>query len=150
RRLFGGPFRAAVDVIVPVYRGKRETITCLYRVLSAENDTAFCLVVIDDCSPEKDLSETLKLLARRGYIRLIRNQKNEGFVRSVNKGMRLHPARDAILLNSDTEVFGNWIDRMRKAAHADARFGTVTPLTNNGTVCSYPLFNEDNDRPLEV
>lgn len=150
RRLFGGPFRAAVDVIVPVYRGKRETITCLYRVLSAENDTAFCLVVIDDCSPEKDLSETLKLLARRGYIRLIRNQKNEGFVSSVNKGMRLHPARDAILLNSDTEVFGNWIDRMRKAAHADARFGTVTPLTNNGTVCSYPLFNQDNDRPLEV
>lgn len=150
QHLFGWTARAAVDVIIPVYRGKCETITCLYRVLSAANGTASCVVVVDDCSPEEDLSDILRLLAKKGYIRLIRNPVNEGFVRSVNKAMQLHPARDVILLNSDTEVFGDWIDRLRKAAQANARFGTVTPLTNNGTVCSYPFFNEDNDRPLEV
>ncbi len=150
QHLFGWASRAAVDVIIPVYRGKCETITCLYRVLSAQNETASCVVVVDDCSPEEDLSDVLRLLAKKGYIRLIRNHENEGFVRSVNKAMQLHPVRDVILLNSDTEVFGDWIDRLRQAAHADARFGTVTPLTNNGTVCSYPFFNEDNDRLLEV
>lgn len=142
--------RKTVDVIIPVYRGKRETVTCLYRVLSAQNETSFRVVVIDDCSPEADLSDILRLLAKKGYIRLIRNEQNEGFVKSVNKGMRLHQTRDVILLNSDTEVFGNWIDRLRQVALADESTGTVTPLTNNGTVCSYPFFNEDNHRPLEV
>jgi hypothetical protein len=55
-----------------------------------------------------------------------------------------------IWLNSDTEVSGDWIDRLRAAAYATANVATVTPLTNNGTICSYPRFDTDNYESLEL
>ena len=80
----------------------------------------------------------------------MRNDTNLGFVKTVNRGMRLHEDRDVILLNSDTEVFGDWIDRLYATAGRHPTCGTLTPLTNNGTVCSYPFFADQNDGTLEL
>ncbi len=46
--------------------------------------------------------------------------------------------RDAVLLNSDTLVPPGWLEVLRDAAHSAADIGTVTPLTNSGTIVSYP------------
>lgn len=70
---------------------------------------------------------------------LHRNSANLGFVATVNRGMALHPDRDVVLLNSDTEVSGNWLDRLRHAALSGPDIATVTPLSNNATICSYPF-----------
>jgi GT2 family glycosyltransferase/glycosyltransferase involved in cell wall biosynthesis len=139
-----------VDVVVPVYRGFDETLRCLYSVLAAAQSTAFRLVVVNDCSPEQPLVEALLKLSERGLLDLHRTQQNLGFVGASDVGMRLHPNRDLVLLNSDTEVYGNWLDRLRAAAYRDPRTATVTPLTNNGEICSYPHFVRDNWRQLEV
>ncbi len=141
---------AEVCVVVPVYRGRAETLSCLALILTAENETPFELVVIDDRSPDKALSSDLRRLARKGYFKLLRNRENRGFVASVNRGMAFDTSVDVILLNSDTEVYGDWIDRLRAASRRAGDIGTVTPMTNNGTICSYPVFTQDNVAPLEV
>ena len=77
--------------------------------------------------------------ARR--FRLIRHERNVGFVASVNEGMGMHRSRDVLLLNSDTEVADGWLDRIAAcAASRCQRTATVTPFSNNATICSYPLF----------
>lgn len=141
---------AEVDVIVPVYAGHRESLLCILRVLEAANECAYELVVVEDASPEPELSADLQRLADRGLVELIFNPANIGFVASINRATALHPDRDVIWLNSDTEVFGNWIDRLRSAAYADPAIATATPLTNNGTICSYPRFCKDNHHTLEL
>ncbi len=142
--------RPVLDVVIPVYRGLQETLSCLWHVLKSPNRTPFEVVVIDDRSPEPELSQALGRLAADGRIRLLTNDRNLGFVASVNRGMRLNGDRDVILLNSDTEVFNDWIDRLANTASSDPRCATVTPLTNNGTICSYPKFVENNSAPLEL
>lgn len=132
-----------VDIIVPVYRGYGDTLACILSVLKSSNKTGIELVVIDDASPEPELSRALEQLAAMGLITLLRNDRNLGFVATVNRGMDLHPDRDVLLLNSDTLVFNDWLDRLR--IHClDEGVGTVTPFTNNGTICSYPKFCNDN------
>ncbi len=64
--------------------------------------------------------------------------------------MQLHPRRDVVLLNSDTEVYDRWLDRLSVVAKRNAQTGTVTPLSNNATICSYPHFPEENPFPLEL
>ncbi|MCK2127793.1 glycosyltransferase [Thauera aromatica] len=128
-----------VDVIVPVYRGLAETRACLESVLAAQVSAAFELIVVDDCSPEPEVGALVDDLAASGRIRLLRNERNRGFVASVNRAMALHPERDVVLLNSDTEVANDWLDRLRRAAHSAPDIGTVTPFSNNGTICSYPF-----------
>ncbi|MHA1529658.1 MAG: glycosyltransferase [Alphaproteobacteria bacterium] len=141
---------AQVDVIVPVYRGRAETLGCLASVLEAGNRTRFALVVVDDAGPDARLRADLALLARRGLIELMVQPRNLGFVVAVNAGMRRNRDRDVVWLNADTEVGGDWLDRLRRAAWSAPDVATVTPLTNNGTICSYPRFNTDNCEPLEV
>lgn len=139
-----------VDVVVPVYRGFAESIRCLRSVLLCPTNTPFELVVIDDASPEPELSAALARWAEAGLFTLLRNPANAGFVATCNRGMRLHEDRDVVLLNADTEVYGDWLDRLERAAHRDARTGTVTPLSNNATIASYPRFLQDNPYPLEI
>jgi hypothetical protein len=53
--------------------------------------------------------------------------------------MALHPERDVVLLNSDTEVANDWLDRLRRCACGQPDVGTATPFSNNATICSYPF-----------
>jgi GT2 family glycosyltransferase len=135
-----------VDIVVPVYRGEAETRACLESLLAARLQTPHEIAVIDDASPEPAISAWLRALAAEGRITLIAHAANRGFVATANEGMRLHPDRDVVLLNSDTEVAKGWLDRL--AAHAaDPHAGTVTPFSNNATICSYPRTLERNDLP---
>jgi GT2 family glycosyltransferase/glycosyltransferase involved in cell wall biosynthesis len=139
-----------VDVIVPVYAGAQETLRCLWSVLRSTGATPFELVVIDDCSPEPALSAHLRELASLGLIRLLVNERNLGFVGTVNKGLDLHSDRDVVILNSDTRVHPGWLDRLVAHAQAEPRAASITPLSNNATICSYPRMLHSNWERLEL
>ena len=83
-------------------------------------------------------------MAKEKLFTLIENSKNLGFVGTANIGLSLHKDRDVILLNSDTEVYDGWLDRMIAISKKDNNIATVTPFSNNATICSFPEFNQDN------
>ncbi|HVY16945.1 MAG TPA: glycosyltransferase [Rhodopila sp.] len=130
--------RATVDVVIPVYRGLEETRLCLESVLANTTGPLGRVIVVEDRSPEPKLVNWLARLAAKGKIDLIRNERNLGFVRSVNAGMSAAGRHDVVLLNSDTEVPPGWLERLSDQAYADRRIASVSPLSNNATICSYP------------
>lgn len=130
---------ATIDVIVPVYRGFAQTRRCLESLLAHAQRSPFAIVAIDDASPEPGIVAYLDDLAAQGRIELLRNDQNLGFVRTVNRGLALHPDRDVVLQNSDTEVANDWLDRLQAGAYREHDIGTVTPFSNNATICSYPF-----------
>ena len=136
-----------IDIVIPVYRGEPETRLCLESVISASVQCPAEIIVIDDASPEPAISAWLKELQSKGDIRLIVHAENRGFVATANEGMNLHPERDVVLLNSDTEVAPGWLDRLCAHADNDTRVATVTPFSNNATICSYPNWLEKNALP---
>jgi GT2 family glycosyltransferase/glycosyltransferase involved in cell wall biosynthesis len=141
---------AKVDVIVPVYKDYELTLKTIYSALIAQTKINFELIVINDCSPESELVIELEKLSSNKLITLLHNTENKGFVYTVNRGIALHPERDVVLLNADTEVFNHWLDRLYTIAYKKPRTGTVTPFSNNATICSYPCFLNDNPYPLEL
>ena len=136
-----------VDVIIPVFRDSKRTRDCVESVLTSANENLLHLVVINDASPESELTEWLQERAPSAPFELIEHAENQGFVASANEGMRLHPERDVVLLNSDTVVAGDWLDRLLACAGAESRVGTVTPFSNNATICSFPEPNVANELP---
>lgn len=140
--------RAPVDVIVPVYRGLEDTQRCIRSVLASNCRTPWRLVVINDASPEAEVTDWLRSLnGSDPRLLLLENEANLGFVGTVNRGMALGETSDVVLLNSDAEVANDWLDRMLGAAYSDARVASVTPFSNNATICSYPKFCADNALP---
>ncbi len=136
-----------IDVIIPVYRGFAETRRCLESVLASSVRAAHEVIVVDDASPEPALSAWLRELAAAGRIRLVVHERNLGFVASVNGAMALDRDRDVVLLNSDTEVADGWLDRLAGCAARDPLCATVSPFSNNATICSYPGFERPNPLP---
>jgi GT2 family glycosyltransferase/2-polyprenyl-3-methyl-5-hydroxy-6-metoxy-1,4-benzoquinol methylase/glycosyltransferase involved in cell wall biosynthesis len=142
------PPELPVDVIVPVYRGLNDTRLCIDSVLASTCQSAYRLIVINDASPEPEVTAWLReRAAQDARITLLENPENLGFVGTVNRGMALSESNDVLLLNSDTEVANNWLDRIRSAAYGDSKVASVTPFSNNATICSYPRFCKDNGLP---
>lgn len=137
-----------VDIIVPVYRGLADTQLCVNSVLASTCATPYRLVIINDASPEPEVTTWLReRAAQEPRITLLENPENLGFVGTVNRGMALSDSHDVLLLNSDTEVANDWLDRIRRAAYSDRKVASVTPFSNNATICSYPKFCQDNRLP---
>jgi GT2 family glycosyltransferase len=135
-----------VDVVIPVYSGFEDTRLCIESVLAHPQITPFELVVVNDSSPEPEISAYLQSLSDTS-VTLLTNEANIGFVDSANLGMMLHPGRDVVLLNSDTLVSGDWLDRLKRAADSDPEVATVTPFSNNATLASYPRYMNTNPLP---
>ena len=128
-----------VDIVVPVYRGQDSARRCLESVLSDTDRPPGTIRVIDDCSPEPDLSAWLASLAATGRIELTRNSSNLGFVATVNGGMTAAGRHDVLLLNSDAEVPPGFLRRLAAHAYSSPKIASVTPFSNNaGEMCSYP------------
>lgn len=144
------PSAPVLDVIVPVYAGAQESLRCLWSVLAEPVDLPFELVVIDDCSPEPALSAFLRQLADLGLLTLLVNPENLGFVGTVNRGLALHAQRDVVILNADTRVHAGWLDRLAAHAVAEPAAASITPLSNNATICSYPRKLHSNWERIEL
>ncbi len=134
-----------VDIVIPVYGGFDETRNCIESVLANKFITSAEIVVINDATTDVALRQWLESISDQ--VTLLHNEVNKGFVATVNRGMNLHHDRDVLLLNSDTVVANNWLDRIQKCAYKSNNTASVTPLSNNATICSYPNFCEDNVLP---
>jgi GT2 family glycosyltransferase/glycosyltransferase involved in cell wall biosynthesis len=131
------PLPDTVTVVLPVYRGVAETRACIDSVLAAHNETRLRLLVVDDAAPEPALRKYLASLEGVARVRVLSNERNLGFVGSVARGMAA-AADDVVLLNSDTLVTDGWLDDLGAHASSAEWIGTVTPFSNNATICSYP------------
>jgi GT2 family glycosyltransferase len=142
----GSHRKRAVEVVIPVFGALACTLACLESILSDLPGWAR-VHVVDDASPDPEISMALRRLADDGRITVATNSANLGFPASANVGIRHDPSRDVVLLNSDTLVPPGWLQRLRDAAYAAPSIGTATPLSNDATIVSYPSNEHENSIP---
>ncbi len=137
-----------MEVIIPVYNGGAVLADCLDSLMGRLPDWA-SLQVVDDASESPDIADLLgsHAVLRRDGVRVFRNERNLGFVASVNRAMA-RSDRDLVLLNSDTVVTSGWLESLRTCADSDAAIGSATPFSNNAEICSFPVFCQANPVPL--
>lgn len=137
--------RAGIDIIVPVYNALddlRLCITSLRRHTDLQLDR---LILIDDCSPDGRVLPFLRE-QKEDNILVLSNEENLGFSGTINRGIT-QSDRDVILLNSDTIVTSGWVDKIAWCAARSPGIATVTPFSNSATICSIPVFCQDNELP---
>jgi GT2 family glycosyltransferase len=139
----------AVTVIVPVYRDVQATLDCFDSLIKARasnesGKNTFRILAIDDATPEPELRRYLGELAAAGMIDLLVNETNLGFVGTINRALERVSTGDVVLLNSDTIVPPGFVERLATMAHSAPNIGTITPLSNNGDIFSFPTPNDFN------
>lgn len=138
---------STIDVIVPIYNAYEDVVTCIASVRRHTRPERYRLILIDDKSPDPRIGSYLESLREEhdAGMMIVRNERNLGFVGTVNHGMGLSSENDVVLLNSDTIVTPGWLEKLRRCAESDPQIGTITPFSNNAEICSFPVFCQNND-----
>lgn len=134
------PKDRGVSVIVPVHKKLGLFKDCMESIISTINlnDIDFTITIMCDGDPEKKLSNYLDVLKRRKNIEIVFNISPLGFIGTINKAIRQTFPNDVIILNSDTLVYGNWVDRLKEVAYSVDKIGTVTPTGSWSEITSIP------------
>lgn len=95
-----------VSIIIPFYNQEKYTRNCLKSISKSLPKCSFEIILVDDSSPEKiNLSDIEN-------IKVIRNDENLGFLKSVNKAILHSKAEFVYLLNNDTLVYDGFLDEL--------------------------------------
>lgn len=131
-----------VDIIIPIYNGL-ELLSPLFESVK-QTSLPYRLIIINDASPDSRVDDYLQSVADNAdNVILIENDRNLGFVRSVNRGLSMS-SNDVVILNTDTELPDRWLERLIRPIRIDETVASATPMTNSGTICSFPNFLENN------
>jgi glycosyltransferase involved in cell wall biosynthesis/GT2 family glycosyltransferase len=126
-----------VDVVVPVHGAAAEFARCVESVVAHTDLARHRLVVVLDGPGQEEARQALGRVPHGAGLLVLENARRLGFPASANRGMAASD-RDVVLLNSDTEATAGWLEKLQAAAYSAAAIATVTPFSNNATLCSLP------------
>lgn len=139
-----------INIVIPVYKGISVTKRCIDSVIKYRNSETDRIVIINDHSPDDGMQEMLRRYLLEPNVFLIENENNLGFIKSVNSALRFLDSGDFVLLNSDTVIFERSLSELYEIAYASFDIGTITPLSNNATIFSYPHPNLRRDNLTDI
>lgn len=103
---------ALVSVIIPNWNGKVLLKDCL-RSLGRQTFSDFEVVVVDNSSTDGSVEYVNKSFPK---IRVVKLNRNYGFAKAINQGVRHSLAKYVVFLNNDTSVDQNWLKQLVNCA----------------------------------
>ena len=119
------------DIVLPVWNQPEATEACIDSVVK-NTGYPYRLVIIDNASDHKTAAYLVGLQERfKKEVILLRNAKNEGFIKAVNKGIAHSKGEFICILNNDTIVTKGWLGEMVMLLEKNAEIGIVNPSSNS-------------------
>lgn len=128
------------SVIIPNLNGAHFLIDCLnslYKAIIDCPNSQFEIILVDNNSTDNSLEIFENIIPKNFNYKVILNQKNYGFAKSVNQGIKRAKYEWVVLLNNDLIMEPNWFQLISSAIKKNKNpkistfFGTV--LNKNGT-----------------
>ncbi|QXI65769.1 hypothetical protein CP157_03561 (plasmid) [Paracoccus marcusii] len=133
-------------IIVPIYNAADDLDICIRR-LTQYTPSNMEILLIDDASPDPRIARILIEAEKLRGFTVMRNDKNLGFTRTINRGLEEIGHKHAILLNSDARVTPGWAQGMLRAATSRPRVATVTAMSDRAGAFSAPKIGNNNPLP---
>jgi GT2 family glycosyltransferase/glycosyltransferase involved in cell wall biosynthesis len=109
------------SIIIPVFNHFQFTHACLASLQEVEEQVAFEVIVVDDCSTD----QTGELVSRIPGVVYLRNETNAGFIASCNRGSEKAHGNYVVFLNNDTIVTKGWLKALLDTFIDDPSAGVV-------------------------
>ncbi len=118
-----------IAIIILAHNGKNYLLDLLPSLTEQDYPRELCQIIIVDNNSDDDSVEYVK--QEFPQFTLIRNQKNEGFAKGNNIGIQYALEKNfdyIVLLNQDTVVEKNWLNKLVEAVKNDGKIGAAQPL----------------------
>jgi GT2 family glycosyltransferase len=133
-----------IDIIVCVYNALDDVARCLDSIQQNTN-SPYHLILVDDGSSDQTREYLKNYALDNKNCTLLRNEQASGYTRAANQGLRASGADFLVLINSDTVVGPEWLDRLYSTITSNEQYGVVGPLSNTASWQSIPKLEENGD-----
>jgi GT2 family glycosyltransferase len=135
------PKQFDLDIVIPVYGRADLLAECLASIPAAADNLNYQTILVDDQGPEQEeLNELYRSL--NSHSRVIRHDKNVGFPKTVNDGLKAGISPLVLVLNTDIELQADAFALMA-AEFDDDKVGIVAPKL------LFPHNSTDPHRPAD-
>jgi GT2 family glycosyltransferase len=110
-----------VSILIPVYNQTEVTLACLKSILRHTGNLPYEVIVADDASNDG----TREILDEVKNLRVLRSEKNHGFLKSCNHAARAALGEFLLFLNNDTEVTPDWLNVLLRVFDRQPEAGAV-------------------------
>lgn len=125
-----------VDIVIPAYFGLGLTTRVTRSAIKNCDFEKFdiSLILVDDSGDEKYNKLLLKSIEKidpEGRVKVLKHDKNLGFIEACYTGIQNRKSEYKLLLNSDTFLLPESLEEMIAVAESDNDIAIVNPVTNN-------------------
>jgi len=111
-----------VSIIVVAWNVRKLLYDCLKSVYDQTEGVDFEVIYVDNASEDGSVD---MVKSEFPQVKIIENSQNEGFIKANNQAIQIAQGRYVLLLNSDTIVLDNAIEKIVKFADAHPEAGVV-------------------------
>jgi GT2 family glycosyltransferase/SAM-dependent methyltransferase len=112
-----------VSLVIPLYSRPELTRRCLESIRDHTDEVGYEVILVDDGADEV----TKELLEKVTGARVLADEGNQGYLRSVNRGASVALGQWIVLCNNDIEVTPAWLSAMVDCAVSRNSVGIVAP-----------------------
>jgi len=129
--------RVDVSIIIVNWNTRDLLAQCLQSVYDTVNDLDFEVIVVDNASADGSVAMVQERFPR---VQLIENQENIGFAAANNQAMQISRGNYVWLLNSDTIVLNDALEKMVAFMQAHPEIGAISSrlLNKDGSLQDFP------------
>lgn len=120
-----------LSVVVVNMNTKDLTLECVESIRKEDSDLSWEIIMVDNGSTDGSVEAFKKLEKEMDNFTFIGNDKNEGYGKANNQGIRVAQADYVILLNNDTVVKKNALKKLYDFAKKKKDAGVVAPRLLN-------------------
>lgn len=120
-----------VSVVVVTYNNLELTMECLSSIFTKTGYPNYEIIIVDNNSQDGTPTYLRKIDQYYTNVSVIFNNKNVGFAKANNQGVKLARGEFIIILNNDTVVTRGWISNLVKHLEREPALGMICPVTNS-------------------
>src|SRR3989344_5123947 len=122
-----------LSIIIINYNTRELTLACLDSIVRSKPKVRYEIIIVDNGSSDDSVQQLKKLTSGHWPLTVYENKENLGFSKANNQGIKTAKGEYILLLNSDTKVKKDAIDKL-------VEFARKTP---DAGVVGARLFNSD-------
>ncbi|PIP12419.1 MAG: glycosyl transferase, partial [bacterium (Candidatus Stahlbacteria) CG23_combo_of_CG06-09_8_20_14_all_40_9] len=125
-----------VSIIIVNWNGRYFLRECLDSVFR-QTYPSYEVIIVDNGSTDDSVKFVLENYPQ---VKVIKNEKNYGYAKGNNIGIREGSGKYVVTLNNDTEVAKNWLEELVRVAESNSRIG----------ICASKQLNYHNRRIIDA
>jgi GT2 family glycosyltransferase/SAM-dependent methyltransferase/glycosyltransferase involved in cell wall biosynthesis len=113
-----------VSLVIPLHAAAQMTLDCLRSIADHTDGIGYEVILVDDASD----ADTKAMLTKVSGARIIVNDSNLGYLRSVNRGAAAARGEWIVLCNNDIQVRDGWLRALLECGESAPDIAAVTPM----------------------